>query len=74
MKRLVMKLAVAAVGCLAVVVLVGCDVTETFQKSGVSSYLMKDRFRAPDAPMPPDVVIDGCLPLSGGSPSLLGLP
>ena len=50
MKRLVKKLAVAAVGCLMVVALAGCDVLGTMQKSGLSPQLTKHRFTPPGGP------------------------
>lgn len=49
MKRLVKKLAVAAVGCLMVVALAGCDLLGTMQKSGLSPQLTKHRFTPPGA-------------------------
>ncbi len=52
MKRLVKKLAVAAVGCLMVVALAGCDLLGTMQKSGLSPQLTKHRFSPPCAPSP----------------------
>lgn len=50
MKRLVKKLAVAAVACLMVVALAGCDVLGTIEKSGLSPQLTKHRFFPPGAP------------------------
>ena len=50
MKRLVKKLAVAAVGSLMVVALAGCDLLGTMQKSGLSPQLTKHRFTPPGAP------------------------
>ena len=50
MKRLVKKLAVAAVGCLMVVALAGCDLLGTMQKSGLSPQLTKHRFSPPGEP------------------------
>jgi uncharacterized lipoprotein len=50
MKRLVKKLAVAAVACLMVMALAGCDLLGTMQKSGLSPQLTKDRFSPPGAP------------------------
>jgi hypothetical protein len=47
MKRLVRKLAVAAVGSLMVVALAGCDLLGTMQKSGPSPQLTKHRFSPP---------------------------
>jgi len=49
MKRLVKKLAVAAVASVMVVALVGCDLLGTTQKSGLSPQLTKDRFSPPGA-------------------------
>jgi hypothetical protein len=44
MKRLVKKLAFAAVGCLMVAAVAGCDLLGTAQKTGLSPQLMKHRF------------------------------
>lgn len=50
MKRLVKKLAVAAIACLMVVTLAGCDLLGTMQKSGLSPQLTKHRFTPPGGP------------------------
>ena len=50
MKRLVKKLALAAVGCLMVVALAGCDLLGTTQGSGLSPQLTKHRFSPPSPP------------------------
>ncbi len=52
MKRLVKKLAVAAIACLMVVALAGCDLLGTMQKSGLSPQLTKHRFSPPGTPTP----------------------
>jgi len=49
MKRLIKKLAVAAVGSLMVVALAGCDLLGSVQESGLSPQLTKDRFSPPGA-------------------------
>jgi hypothetical protein len=52
MKRLVKKLAFAAVGCLMVAAVAGCDLLGTAQKTGLSPQLMKHRFTFIGEPSP----------------------
>jgi hypothetical protein len=47
MKRLIKTLAVAAVACLMVMALAGCDLVNTIAKSGPSPVLEKHRFGPP---------------------------